>query len=89
MSERTTDSRRPTGVVVAIAVLLAVPVVALMWVGSYARVEPRLFGFPFFYWYQFLWVFITAGCTATAYHLLLHVKGERPAGHSDIEGDIR
>jgi membrane protein implicated in regulation of membrane protease activity len=89
MSERVPDDRRPTGVVVAIAVLLAAPVVALMWVGSYARAEPRLLGFPFFYWYQFAWVFLTAVCTASAYHLLMRVRGERPADYTDIEGDVR
>ncbi len=26
----------------------------------YARMDPRLFGMPFFYWYQMLWVFIDA-----------------------------
>jgi hypothetical protein len=26
----------------------------------YARAKPELFGFPFFYWYQFAWVPITA-----------------------------
>ncbi|MHB8275585.1 MAG: DUF3311 domain-containing protein [Dermatophilaceae bacterium] len=31
-------------------VLLLLPIVALMWVGSYARIEPKLGGFPFFIW---------------------------------------
>jgi len=44
-------------------VLLAAPIVALLWVQSYARVEPTLAGFPFFIWYQFLWVFLCAACT--------------------------
>ena len=38
------------------AVLLMIPIVALLWVPSYAREDPELFGFPFFFWYQFLWV---------------------------------
>jgi hypothetical protein len=41
-------------------VLLLVPFVALLWVPFYTRTTPRLFGFPFFYWYQFLWVPVTA-----------------------------
>jgi uncharacterized protein DUF3311 len=40
--------------------LLLVPFVALLWVPFYARETPRLFGFPFFYWYQFAWVVATA-----------------------------
>jgi hypothetical protein len=58
-------------VTVAVAALILVPIVALMWVGSYAKEDPKLWGFPFFYWYQLLWVFIASGCTYLAY-LLLH-----------------
>ena len=58
------------------AVVLAIPVVALLWVGTYARVEPTFAGFPFFIWYQFLWVFLCAACTWTAYWV---VRMARPA----------
>jgi len=60
------------------ALLLAVPVVALLWVDSYARVEPVLAGFPFFIWYQFLWVFLCAACTWTAYRIVLIARPRRP-----------
>ena len=60
------------------AVLLAVPVVALLWVGSYAKVEPTLAGFPFFIWYQFLWVFLCAACTWGAYRIVLIARPRRP-----------
>ncbi|MCW2739141.1 DUF3311 domain-containing protein [Nocardioides sp.] len=56
------------------AVLLAIPIVALLWVPSYARAEPELFGFPFFFWYQFLWVFLCSGLTWTAYRLTLSAR---------------
>jgi Protein of unknown function (DUF3311) len=26
----------------------------------YNRIEPSLWGIPFFYWYQFLWVILTS-----------------------------
>jgi hypothetical protein len=52
------------------AVLLMVPVIALMWVGSYAKVEPVVAGFPFFIWYQFAWVFLCSACTAAALRLI-------------------
>jgi len=52
-------------ILVGIAVLA--PLVALMWVGSYAKAKPELFGFPFFYWYQLLWVVISAVLTYLAY----------------------
>jgi hypothetical protein len=64
----------PTKVVVA--VILLVGIVAPLLVGTYATVEPRLFGFPFFYWYQLLWVFIAAALCGLSYVLL---KREREA----------
>lgn len=64
------DWKLPTGVVVTVAVLVIAPFVALLWVGSYAKDGPRLWGFPFFYWYQFLWVFITSLSTWLAYTLI-------------------
>ena len=48
-------------------VLLLVPFVALLWVSSYATKTPELFGFPFFYWYQFLWVPLAALITLVVY----------------------
>ena len=40
--------------------LLFVPFVALLWVPFYNSIEPTLWGIPFFYWYQFLWVILTS-----------------------------
>lgn len=40
--------------------LLLIPIVAMLWVSSYNRIEPTLAGFPFFYWYQLLWVLLSA-----------------------------
>ena len=41
--------------------LLVLPYLGLMFPQFYARATPELWGFPFFYWYQFLWVVLTAG----------------------------
>ena len=41
----------------------------------YAKIEPKLFGFPFFFWYQFLWVFLCSALTWTAYRLTLSARG--------------
>ena len=71
------------GRIVAAGVLLLIPVVALMWVPSYTREDPELFGFPFFFWYQFLWVFVCAGMTWTAYKLVLSAR----PGPGDRRGD--
>ena len=46
--------------------VLFLPFVALLWVPFYNSVEPALWGVPFFYWYQFAWVFITSGLTIWA-----------------------
>jgi hypothetical protein len=55
-------------------ILLVIPVVALMWVPSYAKHDPELWDFPFFFWYQFLWVFLTSAATWTAYKLTLSAR---------------
>lgn len=66
-----------TGAYALAGVLLAAPFVALLWVTSYARDEPRLFGFPFFYWYQLLWVFIAAALTVVALQIVQRVAPPR------------
>jgi membrane protein implicated in regulation of membrane protease activity len=70
MSE-TPEVRPPvvTPVRVVIALCLIAPFVAMLWVGSYAKVDPTLIGVPFFYWYQMLWVLISAALTMLAYKL--------------------
>jgi hypothetical protein len=47
--------------------LLLLPWIAMIWVPSYNRIEPQWLGFPFFYWYQLLWVLISAVITALVY----------------------
>ncbi|THC52453.1 DUF3311 domain-containing protein [Streptomyces sp. A1499] len=58
-----------TPVRVVIAVCLVAPFVAMLWVGSYAKVDPTFIGIPFFYWYQMLWVVISTALTMVAYQL--------------------
>jgi hypothetical protein len=55
-------------------VLLAVPLVALALVPTYAKQDPHLWGFPFFYWYQFLWVFLASGFTWAAYLVITRAR---------------
>jgi len=47
--------------------LLALPFVGLLIPSIYAHEDPDLFGFPFFYWYQFAWVPVTALLTWIVY----------------------
>lgn len=55
---------------IAVAVILTVCIVVPLLTTSFSRIEPRLFGFPFFYWYQFVWVFLAAGGCFLSYTLL-------------------
>jgi hypothetical protein len=47
--------------------LLLVPFVGTLWVPFYNSLEPKLGGVPFFYWYQFAWIVISAALTACVY----------------------
>ena len=46
--------------------LLFIPFLVL-WVPLYNSVEPTLFGFPFFYWFQLAWIFVSMIITAVVY----------------------
>ena len=47
--------------------LLLISYVALLIPPIYSREAPELFGFPFFYWYQFAWVILSAALTGVVY----------------------
>lgn len=57
-------TRRPTRLWYA---LLAPPFVGMLWVPFYNRIEPRAGSIPFFYWYQFAWIGVSAVLTAVVY----------------------
>jgi len=48
-------------------VLLLLPFAAMLSVPTFASGAPALGGIPFFFWYQFLWVIISALLTGLAY----------------------
>jgi hypothetical protein len=50
-----------------IHLLLLIPYVAMMWVGSYNRIAPEIAGIPFFYWYQILWIVLGAAVMIPVY----------------------
>ena len=50
--------------------LLVLPFIALLIPPLYAHDSPRLWGIPFFYWYQAVWLLITAGITTVVYRRL-------------------
>jgi len=51
--------------------LLIIPFVAMLWVPFSNRTEPTLGGFPFFYWYQLLWILLS-GLIIGLVYLLEH-----------------
>ena len=50
--------------------LLLVPALGLCFPQFYARATPALFGFPFFYWYQFIWGFLSSAIMFLVYREL-------------------
>ena len=60
-------------------VLLAVAVVVPLLVPTYAKKDPHLWGFPFFYWYQLMWVFLSAILVSISYKLLRTEERRRRA----------
>ncbi len=61
---------------------LLVPIVALLWVSSYAKTGPEAGGVPFFYWYQLLWVPVSAVFTVAAYLLITRDEKARKASRA-------
>ena len=54
------------------AVLLLIPYAGLLCVPFYNASDPEILGFPFFYWYQLLWIPITVMLTWLAYRRMRH-----------------
>ena len=82
MAQPASSSKRPAtwG---AVTVLLSVAILGTLWVPIYARSMPELGPFPFFYWYQLIWVPLTAVILWICY-LLLRTKPTRgPAGATE------
>jgi uncharacterized membrane protein len=78
---------RPTPTRIAVGVILLVGIVVPLLVSTYASAEPRLFGFPFFYWYQLLWVFLAAGICVICYLLLKRERDRFRRDHPDATGN--
>ena len=62
--------------VTAVAVMLSVSIMGSLWVPLFARTQPELAGFPFFYWYQLILVPVTSVLCWICY-LLLRPKRRR------------
>jgi hypothetical protein len=47
--------------------LFVVQFAVALWPPLYNKIEPTLMGIPFFYWFQLLWVIVSAVFTAVVY----------------------
>jgi len=47
--------------------LFIIEFVAVLWPPFYNKAEPSWIGIPYFYWYQMLWVIISAVITVVVY----------------------
>ena len=72
-------TRRSTGLWVLIGVILVPAVVIPLWVPLYDKADPTLWGFPFFYWFQFAMILMAAALTVIAY-LISQIAERRRRG---------
>jgi hypothetical protein len=79
MQRRTATNRTPW----AWYLLLVVPFIAVLWVPFYASGSPQLAGVPYFDWYQFLWVLISAVLTAIVYFAT-----REPTSDAEAPGEV-
>lgn len=67
--------RLSTGTLLLVALLLGIPIVVPLLVPLYARLDPALWGIPFFFWFQFAVIPVAAVCTTLAYRVVVRVEG--------------
>jgi hypothetical protein len=71
-----------------VTILLGAAIVGTLWVPIYARSAPKLGPFPFFYWYQLVWVPVAAILCWLCY-ILLRTKPAINGGPGDSGGRPR
>ena len=88
MSHRTPGGADPRGRLtptkIIVSGILLVAIVVPLLVSTYDRRDPGLFGFPFFYWYQLVWVFICAGLCGLSFWLLKRERDAFRARHGEV-----
>jgi hypothetical protein len=72
--ERSRERERPIKNFHPVYLTLLIPYAFWAWVPFYNRIEPTVFGIPFFYWYQMLWTILGAFCIVPVY---LHEERRR------------
>ena len=69
MSQDSPAKRPSPGLWTLIVVILLPAVVLPLWVPLYDKTDPTLFVFPFFFWFQFALILLSAVLTSLAYGL--------------------
>jgi hypothetical protein len=67
--------------------LLLVPIVVVLLVPLYNKVEPTLGGWPLFYWLQLAFVALGVATTALVYRMTRRTPAERQAARDAISRD--
>lgn len=49
------------------SLLLLLPLATVLYPPLYNRIDPALFGIPFFYWYQLAMIAVSVACTLAVY----------------------
>jgi hypothetical protein len=70
-----------------VTILLVLVVVAALWVPIYARDEPKLGAFPFFYWYQLVLVPVVAIASWLSYLMLRPSRSKQPPSETALSAD--
>jgi hypothetical protein len=83
------QSRRSPATWTIATVLLLLGILGPLLVPIYARIGPELGGWPFFYWYQIIWVPITAIMVSATYLVLRRPGGapDAPVSATGTEGE--
>ena len=63
------DEHAPARPIAWARLLLIIPFIAVLWVPFYNSADPALYGVPFFYWYQLLWIILGAVIIGIVYRL--------------------
>ena len=65
--------------------LFLIPLIAILWLPFYNRLEPTFIGIPFFYWYQLLLILVGAALVLIVY--LIETRFRKIWDEGDLDAD--
>ena len=84
-SRQTSPSR---GLWIAITLILLPAIVVPLWVPLYDKVDPRLNGWPFFFWFQMALILFATSLTVVAYALSRAADRKDREARATRRGDV-